>query len=304
MNENRISPNDLKSGDVLLFSHTEQWESHLIAILTKSEVSHSALAYSDIQHIVEETPPHASISPIEDRIKNRDIHVMRLKSNEPDLTPVLNIANDYVKDRVMYSKANLVIVGMSLLFRKKSLHITTQKILSKLLMHISVDLMRLINKELYKDKNAMVCSQFVFDCYSKAGDDYRLDVNFSGQEERIINKVLEYYNNNKVMFSNRSPLSTVTANELVGEEDLLKELHSHILSNQFMQHEHSNEIDVDFANAVYDFSVAFNKMFNKNDNASKSPIESLLDMESYFVTPNDLMNNCSNLEKVGVIYRK
>ena len=105
-----IEIRDLKQGDILLFSPTADWESRLIALITKSPVSHAAMSYYDYNEIVEEIPPYTQVNSIKDRIVNRKITVMRLTPFNKDMSKVLDIAKNCVTNREPYTKMDLIIV--------------------------------------------------------------------------------------------------------------------------------------------------------------------------------------------------
>lgn len=310
-----IKIKDLKQGDILLFSPTEDWESRLIASITKSPVSHAAMSYYDYNEIIEEIPPYAQINSIKDRIVNRKITIMRLTPFKEDMSKVLNIGKNYVANKEPYTKMDLVFVGLFILFKKSLISSTLQKLLIPLMKHIISDLIVLINKGVYKGSHPMVCSQFVYNCYEKAGREYKLIVSNENSINNLLNQVQDYINKNKdrkglksKLIDNMNKINEENAYNSIDKEKLLENIYYELQKEQDTNV--LNELQEEFVITTHEFCTVINYLFNNEqtslllncgDNLISAPIKTIIDSEEFFITPGDLLMNCKNLIKVGML---
>lgn len=288
---------DLEPGDIILFSPYDDWESKLIAKMTDSKVTHCAMSYYTDYDIVEELPPHAQVAPIKDRVEERTIYIMRLDPPNPNMIPVLDKAKKYVVDEVPYSKVNLIFVGLYMLIKKEFLSYTEQKLLTKLLKVVTVDLIKLINQEVFGDKQAFVCSQFVFNCYYTAGGEYILKLKQSPLGNSILKQIV--VSNSMLQVRNRDLNSIKILTEDVDVEKILEALYHETNQDEF---KHANvEIQNELVNAVHDFSLAYHRAFVGELKDNESPIQKMLEFEEIFITPGDLHKNMENLVELGIL---
>lgn len=97
-----LSINELKKGDVLLFSVLQgDIISSLIGLLTNSDVSHAALyADEEKQTLLEATGEHPVLeNPARERFAGRTIHVYRNRAL-PSLDPVVETGRKYLQQKL------------------------------------------------------------------------------------------------------------------------------------------------------------------------------------------------------------
>lgn len=312
-----IKVNELKQGDILLFSHTDEWDSKLISLITDSPVSHAAMSYYDYSEIVEETPPCAVVAKLKERKVGREITVMRLKKYE-DMTKVLDIAKKYVNEKEPYANANLVFILIYLLFEKATISLKLQKLLCTLMKFVMSELIKLIDDVFRKDTHPMVCSQFVYNCYETAGEEYKLKISAKSSSKCILSKIKEYIENNRESLKGKL---SININQIkakndsiidINKDELLKSIYEEITfnSNQELLM-NSDKLDEDFVSLVCEFSLILNNLYNNTEcnegflesdnNVLNNIIDKLYEMEEYFVTPGDLLFNCDDLKNVGIL---
>lgn len=292
-----IKREELEAGDIILFSPYDDWESRLIAKMTNSKVTHSAMSYYTNYEIVEEVPPQAQVAPIKDRVEERTIYIMRLDPPNPVMTPVLDRAKKYVADKVPYSKVNLVFIGFYMLIRKEFLSHTEQKLLTKLLKVVTADLIKLINQEVFGEKHPFICSQFVFNCYYTAGDEYILKLKNPPLKNSILRQIAR--TNSVLQIRNRDFRNIKELREDIDVDKILESLHHETNQTDF---KHADVVIQDeLVNAVYDFTLVYHRAFTGELNENESSLHKLLEFEELFVTPGDLHRNIENLVEVGIL---
>lgn len=168
---------DLKPGDILLFSAEKgSFISWAITYLTDASVSHAAMYYNDKERsIIEETPPQVTTNNADKRFEGRKINVRRLKEDLP-IGPVIEASTSYLNDKEPYANSGLYIVGLLLMYKKFAPDNLVQKAMVKIFKKITVSIVKYLENYQYPDKSPMVCSQFVAQCYAKAGDKYKLKI--------------------------------------------------------------------------------------------------------------------------------
>ncbi|MCX7922577.1 MAG: hypothetical protein N3B21_11310 [Clostridia bacterium] len=304
----------LKQGDILLFSTYDDWESKLISLITNSSVSHSAMSYFDYNQIVEETPPCAQINPIKDRIAGRTITVMRLNSNVGDMTKVLDIAKDCVDKQEPYPEVNLALVGIYILFKKSMISAPLQNLLCTLMKIVINKLIELIDSGIYKNSHPMVCSQFVYHCYENAGDSYKLILKDKEYINSLLKSVSQFLDDNMIdikpkLINNFHMQSEDSSYNSVDLQKLCEDIY-----NELAKEESNSDhvLSEEFAVTIHKFCLAVNKFISGKDTEASllhnaenylvtSPVISMIAMEEAFVTPKDLLSNCVNLYKVGIL---
>lgn len=322
--ENKIQAKDLQDGDVLLFSAIEEdLLSEIIARLTDSPVSHSAMSYykkeeGDAIYVVEENfPGGAQITDINvegHSRSNRKTYVMRYRSDDLDNTAdlfdgdkVIEVADNYVAMHKPYSITALPFIGFYLIVKDLTSTLELQKLIASL-MRIAMG-MRIenINKKISED-DPMDCSQFVYHCYREAG--FRIILkNQVGQN--IIGKVLAYMKENKDKLTDKinniDSVLFAKVDSTISENIILEKLYHEIQEIKTKSKE-AAPLTEDFVLTVYQFCKIFNFMYQpieakqeKNQSIDITDgIEKLIEMEEYFITPADLMNSYS-LECVGIL---
>jgi len=331
----KLIEKDLKPADILLFSPCKDLESQLIAKLTDSKVSHSAMIYLETNELTEEAPPCATKSPLKERLTDdykgdvydRTIHVMRLtdewkkKHDVKDLDAVLSIATGYMSDEVPYSNYNFYTLGVYMIFRKL---IPKDQLsgLTRLLQIATVEIIKFLDKKAYKDVHPFVCSQYVFNCYY-TGDEETFKYALQLDPSVLGNSLLR-----ELMTIGDAPVQALrTQNEKLQDmkvrlekeleavsSDLLTEVGKLQYANDFIDAINKNSQkqslalniqDKDheaFVKAAHDFFEVFVKAFDlQGIEKTGTPLEKMYAFQEYFVTPNDLFENMSNLEYIGIL---
>ena len=167
---------DLRSGDVLLFSPEEgSWISEAIVLLTGANVSHAALAYRPSATLVEATPPAVREAPAATRFPGRTITVRRPDPARP-IDPVLDAATKYLDAAEPYPMPDLYLVGMLMLYSRLAPHTIAGRLTLRIFEVLAASVIKYVNDRKYPGKTPMVCSQFVFQCFQDAGPDHALRI--------------------------------------------------------------------------------------------------------------------------------
>lgn len=326
---------NLKPADILLFSACKDFESQMIAKLTDSPVSHSAMIYLQTNKLTEEAPPYASQSFLKDRLTDeykgevydRTIHVMRLTDQWikdkkiTSMDDVLNRATLYMKEEIPYSDYNLYIMGLYILIRKV-LPKDHLKGLTRLLQLATVELVKFFDKKAYGAIHPFVCSQYVFNCYY-TGDEkefkYALQLDPSVLGNSLLKSLMEIGNEPVEGLRNKAEkpsaiMARIEADlEKASSEFLTSEGIRTFVSDFINQITNSNASESvvlnledkdhqDFVRAAHDFFEMFVKVFDiPGAQAGHSPLEKIYAFQEYFVTPNDLLQNMDNLEYIGIL---
>jgi len=306
---------DLKTADVLLFSPEEgSFISWAITYLTDAPVSHAAMYYSEENKtIIEETPPQVAVNVAEGRFKGRKISVRRF---DKDITmrPVLDVAKTYLNNNEPYDKNGLYMIGILLIYKKFAPHTLLQKVIIKILKKLTVAIVKEIQKHEAPGKSPMVCSQFVAQCYDKAGVQYHLNI-VNGVLENMALKQGE--NNNlieQVLASIDSKqsrgLELLLAPELNKLEDLYDEAEDLCkeLKDAFdtSSRDLSTNTTDELVEAVSQFAHALYLMDpdqaeNGLELKATDLLANLKDNENMFTFPGDLLSHTTNLLDVGTI---
>jgi hypothetical protein len=330
----KLTEEDLKPADILLFSPCKDTESQLIAKITDSKVSHSAMIYEKTDELTEEAPPCASSSLLKDRLTDeykgevyyRTIHVMRLKDQWikdkgiTSMDPVLSRATTYMKDKVPYSNYNFYTLGAYMLLRKfiPEGHLTG---LTRFLQIATLELIKALDKMAYGDVHPFICSQYVFNCYY-TGDEkdfkYALQLKPSTINNSILDELMrlseagfKYAHNQETPEAMKKRLEHELKEALPGVstyEGMMTFAHKFVddlnaaNDESALRLEMNNKEHEAFVNAAHDFFEMFVKLHNlKGGEKMKTPLEKVYAIQEYFVTPNDLLVNMDNLDYIGIL---
>ena len=311
--------NDIKTGDILLFSPEKgSFISWAITFLTGAPVSHAAMFYNEEnQLIIEETPPQVKVSLAVERFKDREIYVRRLNVKEDlPLSPVIKKATGYLNDTEPYDKSGLYMVGLLLIYKKFTPNTSVKKVMVKILKKITASIIKYIHEHQNPEKSPMVCSQFVAQCYSDAGDKYKLKIengillrNAAMQDGsfNVLDQVME-----TVKSGERTNLQTLLASTFkiqdepsFSDEELCRELKE---AFELTSGEITSDITDELIEAVSQFSKAHylyssggTQLQNILPDDSTEILQTLKDNENMYVFPGDLLNHCENLKDIGTI---
>lgn len=316
-NSTIVKFNELKKGDVLLFSHTDDWYSTMISLITNSPISHAAMSYYDYTSIVEEVPPCATVNPIKESSAGRQVTVMRINREYLDMGKVLEVAEQYVVDKAPYAKKNTAFIVLYILITKIPLPVTLQKLLLPLIKYVIADMINKINNKYFEGQHPMICSQFVYRCYEEAGDEYKLIMNDSKKGKTLLSQIQEYISNNRLNLEHKlvSDFKNIEFDEnhlVIDEEATLKEIYEALKKQLDLDAVGlTKAFDEEFVIATHEFCTVLHNLYNPENNSGaliKSEknlksvaINSLMDVEEYFVFPGDLLNKCTNLINIGIL---
>ena len=321
-----LNVSKLKAGDIMTFDgeRDEQGNldplSHLIMILTDSEVSHGGL-------FIQEKPSamaDAALSGLHAHLVAdkgdplRPVHICRLKmADQLDLTPVIEAAEKYLKDDLVYPMPDLILLGMILVYKNVSHVSLKQKVIIGLLKIITAKIKSILEDKKYEGKHPMICSEFVYQCYLDASKkDPRLklilknaDLQLSLRHRTSITLLDHYidyrFSQQKFFASNEEPI----------EKSLFENVNEDIEENesQLIQMAIKGIHDKDrlfgenesLSLAVQNFLIAEQELRGKPIHSFKSLIDNAKEQQAYFVTPNDLLCHISNADNLGKldIYR-
>lgn len=330
-----IDIQDLKPADILLFAGEKgDFLSEAIMFLTNSTVSHAAMASGTAGEIVEEVGSGAGYAPAAERFKGRDIYVNR-RDDLPPAAPVLAAAKLYVDKKTPYAFGNLLLVGLILIYKKITPSSLLQRVMIKIYKKLASEIITWVNQGLYPGKLPMFCSQFVYQCYEDAGAGYRLKIKdgtlvggpalLEEVAMSLLDQVILQARSDKttafVEYLSSPEVTTLTEVPSQTEEELAREL-MEVLSASGDQALFAAAADAkpeqapsrELAAAAYQFAEAwymaqggvetanFASLAAANQKGlSPDALNFLKAEESYFVTPADLLDKCTNTTRIGEI---
>lgn len=171
--QNELSVEDLKKGDVLLFSVLQgDTISSLIGLLTGSDVSHAALyADEEKETLLEATGEHPVLeNPARQRFAGRTIHVYRNR-NLSSLEPVVETGRKYLQQKLPYG--GIYMLGLLLITSKYS-RFRWDRETAAAAVCLLASTYQVLRSLLEGSHPTAFCSQFVAKCYEEAGEPYQL----------------------------------------------------------------------------------------------------------------------------------
>lgn len=329
--------NELKPADILLFSGEKgDFISDAIIWLTDSPVMHAALSYIESDQsrdqIVEAIPDGVSKSRLDmnsPRFKGRRIYVKRLKKQPESMTPVINIATEYLG--TPYATSNFYLIAMILLYKKFTPDTLGKLkwIIIKIFEKLTANIIDFINE--MPSKTPMVCSQFVYQCYQEAGEDYHLQIkngcliNDSVTEsEEKLSLIDSMRKHPKIMTSqqllamreNQANLTLKNKPEQSEQElaqELLETLQAKDKNLLLATAEIPEDLDEELILAAHELGAKIYQANTIQRSQHSELLQSsvprnidkflsyLKEQQAYFVTPGDLFNHCENLIQIGCI---
>ncbi|MBR4731742.1 MAG: hypothetical protein IK081_03140 [Lachnospiraceae bacterium] len=274
-----ISINELKPGDIMLFSPSDEWISKVIVFLTQSSVSHTGLVDRNPAYLVNEEGDGTIRKMLPDP-GERTIYIRRLK-NAPDTSVVVDYAMEYVKQKVPYPKSNLVFLGLYIIIGDFIPDTLTGELVKNVVRLACYELIRLANEIQFHDPDKpMVCSQFAAACYDEAalknGPEYKIHYNEKVTTvPNLIRKIIDQLEKNPekkycVEAPEKKHLLGAT-NHLAEAEDCCKELFGHLTKQKedhklaVAAHAGSAEVSDEFIAEIYQFGKHFLKIFGAKD---------------------------------------
>ena len=307
--DEKVKVSELKAGDILLLEPSEDKISKIIAWVTKSEVSHTALSCGPdkpVGTVIEETPPIAIQDTILTRTA-RTAYVMRLNPGNNNCQPVMDIAARYVSEKLPYAHAQLPFIGLYCITNNMLGDTGLQGLVTRIVKLSMGILMELEDALIYNGREAMMCSQFAYHCYKEAGAEYEIQLNGT-KGFPLIDRIIEIIQKNPSSYDNRIFQANVENSPVTHEnvDEAINQLYEALSKNQCeTELSASYELSDDFIIEVTRFCIQFVKTFTNgtdgdNDDAV-SYLEKLKDMYEYFISPGDLLKNTLNLTCIGTV---
>lgn len=321
-----LNVSKLKAGDIMSFDGERDENgkldplSHLIMILTDSEVSHGGL-------YIQEDPPamaDAALSGLHAHLVAdkgnplRPVHICRLKmADQLDLTPVIEAANKYIKDDLVYPMPDLILLGMILVYKNVSHVSLKQKVIIGLLKIITAKIKSILEDKKYEGKHPMICSEFVYQCYLDASKkDPRLKLILKNADLQLslrhrtsitlLDHYIDYRSSEQRFFaSNDEPIEkSLFENKIEDIEENESELLQMAIKGVHDKDRLFGENE-SLSLAVQNFLIAHQQLKGTPISSFKNLIDNAKEQQAFFVTPNDLLCHISNADNLGKldIYR-
>lgn len=267
---------------------------------------------SENKTLIEETPPRVTLNKVVNRFEGRTIFVRRLKGIA-DLNPVISASTEYLNHEESYDKTGLYFVGALLVYKRFTPDTLQQKVIVQILKKIIATVVKHIEGHQEPGKTPMVCSQFIAQCYEDAGENYKLQMtkdkltlmSEQNQTGSLLDQVMASQSiDNKENEDSLLLKSNKIQNETFpSDEDLCEELKNAFSAENRVKYT-STSLTPELIETISDFGHVHNLLNRTNGLQSRensSSFEVLKEQENMFVTPGDLMTNCSNLQEIGVI---
>lgn len=285
---------NIKLGDILIFEAGDSWLSKSIALLTHSTVSHAAILYRDAA-IIEMGGKGITVSQFQETVTGEHAYLLRLQ-DEPNPAPLIQAADRYLKEGVVYDFADLVLVAGLLIYRAVRPTPRWQKITDLLLNFVCYQLDQLLNQILHSGEkiNAMVCSQMVYQIYQDAGKEYEivlknalLQADYNSDTVRLIDLVKNSNFDALVMteFSVKS----------VDIDSLARELYFAL--NEAQEVDNNMILQASDVQSLAPVAARFLDLIEKILDTSAINIP----LEAMFVAPSDLLEHSENLQQYGTM---
>lgn len=305
----KVRVSDLKAGDILLLEPNNEKISKIIAWVTRSEVSHTALSCGPdkpVGTVIEETPPNA----LEDTILTRTArtaYVMRLNPGNNNCQPVMDIAARYVSEKLPYAHAQLPFIGLYCITNNMLGDTGLQGLVTRIVKLSMGILMELEDALIYKGREAMMCSQFAYHCYKEAGDEYEIQLK-GNPGFPLLDRIIEIIQKDPASYNNRifqadvenSPVSDENVDEAIDQlyEALSKKQYETELSASY---ELSDDLIIEVTRFCIQFVKTFSSGTDGGNNDAVPYLQKLKDMYEYFISPGDLLKNTLNLTCIGTV---
>lgn len=315
-----MNKHELKPGDILLFppvpfSIEEPLTAlgHIITAITGGKVSHSAIycgIVDQIPTVAHADLPGISSFPLQDLLNEEPACFVFRHNKYNSSCPIYKEALGYASANNPYPKLNLGLLGLLLLANRFAEETIKNKFFYDFTLWVSLKIMKVIEKHKHPGKTPMTCSQFAAQCYTDAGVMY--DIHF----HKLLIQFGALEKNDKV--STRSLLGIIQNKQTNSFRDNdiqeIIEIHNNestIIANflEFLRNKDGitmserqtiSEDDIEYAGQklLRAISVAYNGFIPKTINEA---IESLSTNRNYFVTPDDLYFNTTNLIDKGTL---
>ena len=296
-----ITLDQLLPGDILTFKGDKKdWASNFIMKLTNSEVSHEAIFVQKKDFVIAESRENGlhAHTLIANENGSCEVYVLRHNSaNEEDREALSEIAKKYVTQQLSYPFSDLILLGLTLVFKKmpqEKLWGIAGEALEFLLL-IGAELKKMIDDKKGVDVHAMICSSFVYQCYLDAAQkrgNQALELVVENGDAGLDEPLLQADN------AKTKQISLIDLYEKYAGQDSLG------TPNEFCFANVSPRFGLNpmkLWNALKDIVDAL-KALAKCSNITWSELKKcLIKFQSMYVTPNDLLHHLENATYIGTL---
>jgi len=313
-----ITLQELKTGDIMLFSPTDEAISKLIVFVTHSQVSHTGMVDYNPAYVINEQGEGA-MRRLLGAPGERTVYIRRLK-DAPDTSKVVDIAMEYVNEKLPYPKSNLFFLGIYVLAGEFIPDTLTGELIKNLLRVVCYELIKFVNEKQFPGEGVpMVCSQFAAFCYDQAalkyGPEYKIHYNEKvATVPSLIRTILDQLEKEpektyRLEKPKKRGLLGEAEEELMTAEECCGQLLEHLTKNRLMAA--PSKVSDEVIAATYQYGKLLLALFGskelEEDAEAVSATEirdvllELLRFQETFVTPEDLLSNTTNLEDMGIL---
>ncbi len=321
-----LNVSKLKAGDIMTFEGERNEDgkldplSHLIMILTDSEVSHAGL-------FIQEDPPamaDAALSGLHAHLVAdkgtplRPVHICRVKkTDDTNISPVINAAKKYIEQNLVYPLPDLILLGMILIYKNISHVSLKQKVVIGLLKLVTAKIKSILEDKKYEGKRPMICSEFVYQCYedaSKIDPQFKLvlknaDLKISLRQRTsitLLDHFINYHASQQDILRYSDDKTQIHFNNTFNDDIYQSE--STLIQEAIDGIDHGEKLfreNEELSLAVQNFLIVEQELRGKPIDSFKNLIDNAKDQQAFFVTPNDLFCHISNADYLGKldIYR-
>lgn len=316
--EKEIALSELLPGDILTFEGEDNLLDNLIMSLTNhSKVSHGALfmqknssAEGDAYILADagQSGIHAHVMSQDFDHKKpeeeiRVLHVSRhVDADQNGVLPVVQAAKNYVFEDLPYPYADLVLLGMILIYKNVTNVSLKHDAVVEFLRLLTAEVKTWIDAHRKNPAHTMVCSSYVYQCYLDASAEnpqFKLDLKNADAGLDTLLGAFESFMRAKgadweapfedfeepLLLSNFRPMA-----------DILKDL--------IQTDSHKKTVMLpkkELFEAVKEFLKVLMKLACKDVHSLQELIENAKEQQAMFVTPNDLYCHVTNTKKVGIL---
>lgn len=310
-----------EKGDVIIFKAGDDWLSKAIAWFTGSNVSHSAMVYSQ-DSIVEAGASGIGVHKT-DLSQGEEVYILRLET-APDPSFLIASADRYLKAGTRYDFPALFLLAGLLIFRKIVPSGRLCNIALKILETAVLQLDAMLNDAIYHSgERAMVCSQLVYQIFYDCGGEYRIQIKdgcldcnaaLSGASDTV--RLIDYIDcsvkdtpsvsvSEEAICKISSERSNLPADslkkafpELSPDSPDFRELYEALLESVSL---HKASAGVNNCGGYTDALLAPAADFVSRLQKLLSLTHCDIPLDALFVTPGDLMYHAANLEQKGTL---
>lgn len=325
MKEKIIRLEDIQPGDVISAEATTLI-GLLIASLTASNVSHSALVYYDKKgkeqldkkQMVQVGLEGVEIDLIESLLREKDLYISRFvkkyEDDNFDMTPVINVAENYVHTSHLYGWSEIALFVPYYLTCYLPMSKKTQDEIVKHSDFVDIAFAAFSGVyALWHKEQKVVCSQFVYNCFQEAGEDYHITYEKGYEDKSLIRRMRGQQGIENIIISLHKNGNLALRDDMICDdsrtEDMIRTF-TEIFNN-------ANKENDDRANRIEVFTDEFLRLMGRNllgfcqlilpewSNIEASSMDKILDAVTEYIlkypTPENLKSNFPDLILIGKI---